>query len=286
MGKDRMTSTGLIAVLVIAPFASMTLAWFVAIRTGRSGFIDAIWSFATGAGGIAGSLARLSGTDAIRPRQWLVAGLVVLWSLRLGLHIAARTIRGGDDPRYRQLRREWRQDFRRKLFWLLQIQAAAALVLIVTILIAARRPTPDLGFGDLLGVAIFLIAVIGEALADRQLARFRAVPENEGKVCDIGLWRFSRHPNYFFEWLVWTACALIAIDFSGAYPWGFIALAGPVLMYRLLVHVSGIPPLEAHMLRSRGDRYADYQRRVNAFWPGPPKGWPADTPGDTTEGAS
>ena len=279
-----MTPTGLIAVLVIAPFASMTLAWIIAIRTGRSGFIDAIWSFATGAGGIAGSLARLSGTDAIRSRQWLVAGLAVLWSARLGLHIAARTIRGGDDPRYRQLRHEWRHDFRRKLFWFLQIQAAAALVLVATILTAARRPTPDLGFGDVLGVAIFLVAIIGETLADHQLARFRAVPENAGKVCDIGLWRFSRHPNYFFEWLIWTAFALIAIDFSGAYPWGFMALAGPILMYRLLVHVSGIPPLEAHMLRSRGDGYADYQRRVNAFWPGPPKAWPADPPGETTGG--
>jgi steroid 5-alpha reductase family enzyme len=177
------------------------------------------------------------------------------------------------------LRKEWRDEFQRRLFWFLQIQAAAALILVTTILTAARRPAPDLGFGDLLGVVIFLIAVTGEALADRQLSRFGAAPENEGKVCDVGLWRFSRHPNYFFEWLAWVAYSLIAIDFSGAYPWGWLALAGPILMYWLLVHVSGIPPLEAHMLRSRGDRFRNYQRRVNAFWPAPPKGLPSNTPG-------
>jgi steroid 5-alpha reductase family enzyme len=274
-----MTLAGLIIVLAIALFASMALAWLVAIRTGRSGWIDAIWSSAVGTGGITGSLALFNGTDAIRPRQWLVAGLTAIWSLRLGLHIAARTIHGGDDPRYRQLRKEWRDDFRRRLFWFLQIQAAAALILVVTIMTAAQRPVPDLGFGDLPGVVIFLAAIIGEALADRQLSRFGAAPENEGKVCDVGLWRFSRHPNYFFEWLAWMAYALIAIDFSGVYPWGWLALAGPVLMYWLLVHVSGIPPLEAHMLRSRGDRFRDYQRRVNAFWPAPPKNLPSDIPG-------
>jgi steroid 5-alpha reductase family enzyme len=274
-----MALTGLIILLTIELSTSMALAWLVAIRTGRSGWIDAIWSLAVGAGGIAGSLMPFNGVDAISPRQWLVAGLAAIWSLRLGCHLAARTKRGGDDPRYMQLRKEWRDDFRRRLFWFLQLQAAAALILVVTILTAARHPVPGLGLGDLSGVIVFLGAVIGEALADRQLSRFGAAPENEGKVCNIGLWWFSRHPNYFFEWLAWVAYAVIAIDFSGPYPWGFIALAGPILMYWLLVHVSGIPPLEAHMLHSRGDRFRDYQQRINAFWPAPPKGLPTDTPG-------
>jgi steroid 5-alpha reductase family enzyme len=266
-----MTPTALIIVLAIALSGGMSLAWLVAVRSGRSGWADAIWSFAVGTGGIAASLAPFNGTGTVNQRQWLVAGFAAIWSLRLGLHIAARTIHGGDDPRYRHLRNEWGDDFRRRLFWFLQIQAAAAFMLVVAILVAARRPVPDLGFGDLLGAVIFLIAVVGEALSDRQLSRFSASPENKDKVCDIGLWRFSRHPNYFFEWLVWAAVAVIAIDFGGAYPWGWLALAGPVLMYWLLVHVSGIPPLESHMLRSRGDRFRNYQRRVNAFWPGPPK---------------
>jgi steroid 5-alpha reductase family enzyme len=242
----------------------MALAWLVAIRTGRSGWIDAIWSLAVGAGGIAGSLMPFNGTDAISPRQWLVAGLAAIWSLRLGCHLAARTIRGGDDPRYTQLRKEWRDDFQRRLFWVLQIQAAAALILDVTILTAARHPVPDLGFGDLSGVVIFLVVVIGEA---SRIGSFRASA--------LPLKTRARSAILGFG----ATHATRIIDFSGAYPWGFIALAGPILMYWLLIHVSGIPPLEAHMLRSRGDRFRDYQQRVHAFWPALQKGLPTDTPG-------
>jgi steroid 5-alpha reductase family enzyme len=116
-----------------------------------------------------------------------------------------------------------------------------------------------------------LTAIVGEAVADRQLARFRAEARNRGRICDSGLWGLSRHPNYFFEWLVWVAFAVIALDPTGGYAWGWLALAAPALMYWLLAHVSGVPPLEAHMLRSRGEAFRDYQRRVNAFWPGPPR---------------
>ena len=136
---------------------------------------------------------------------------------------------------------------------------------------AAHNPAPSLGLSDWIGVALVAAAVAGEGLADRQLSAFRADPANKGKVCDVGLWGLSRHPNYFFEWLGWLAYVPIAIGLSGHYPWGWAALGGPVLMYWLLVHASGIPPLEAHMLRSRGDRFRRYQARVNAFWPGPPK---------------
>lgn len=264
-----MTLAIMLICLAIALCGVMALAWFVAGWTGRSGWIDAIWSYAVGAGGVMTSLLPLGASDQNDARQWLVAGLAALWSLRLGSHIAARTLHGGDDPRYRQLREEWGGKFRARLFWFLQIQAAAAFLLVVTILTAAHRPGDGLSYGDLLGIGIFAIAIVGEAVADRQLARFSAEPENKGKVCDTGLWAFSRHPNYFFEWLVWVAFAAIAIV-GGYYIFGWGALAGPAFMYCLLVHVSGIPPLEAHMLRSRGEAFRAYQRRVNAFWPGLP----------------
>jgi steroid 5-alpha reductase family enzyme len=104
------------------------------------------------------------------------------------------------------------------------------------------------------------------------LRRFRADPTHHGQVCDTGLWRLSRHPNYFFEWLGWLAYPLLAIDPAGGYPWGWLALAGPALIYWLLVHVSGIPPLEAQMLRSRGERYRTYQARTRPFLPFPRRG--------------
>lgn len=264
-----MTLAIMLIVLALALCGVMAFAWLVAGWTGRSGWIDAIWSYGVGVGGVVTSLLPISAGSGIGDRQWLVAGLAALWSLRLGLHIAARTLRGGDDPRYRQLREEWGGRFRNRLFWFLQIQAAAAFLLVVTILTAAHRPGDGLSYGDLLGIALFAIAIVGEAVADRQLARFSAEPENKGKVCDTGLWAFSRHPNYFFEWLVWVAFAAIAMV-SGSYGFGWLALAGPAFMYWLLVHVSGIPPLEAHMLRSRGEAFRVYQRRVNAFWPSMP----------------
>ena len=248
--------------------AAMGVAWLVAERTGRSGWIDAIWTFATGLAGV--TLAILPASpEALRPL--LVAGLAALWSLRLGFHIVRRTARGGDDPRYRQLRVEWGDTASGRLFLFLQAQAAAGLVLALSIAAAAHRPGVALDIRDALGVALFAVAAFGERTADRQLARFGADDRNHGKICDAGLWAYSRHPNYFFEWLVWVSFAIIAIAPPGHYPWGWFGLAAPVLMYVLLVHVSGIPPLEAHMLRSRGDAFRLYQARVNAFWPGPPK---------------
>ncbi len=254
--------------VAIALSAAMAVAWLVAERTGRSGWIDAIWTFATGLAGVALALLPAS-PGALRPI--LVAGLAVLWSLRLGVHIVLRTARGGDDPRYRQLRAEWGDRASWRLFWFLQVQAAAALVLALSIAAAAHRPETRLNIRDALGVVLFLAAALGERAADRQLTRFGADPKNKSKICDVGLWGYSRHPNYFFEWLVWVAFAIIAIAPGGYYPWGWFGLAAPVLMYVLLVHVSGIPPLEAHMLRSRGDAFHLYQARVNAFWPGPPR---------------
>ncbi|WP_421913772.1 DUF1295 domain-containing protein [Mesorhizobium sp.] len=264
-----MTLAAEIIVIAISLSLIMTGAWAVAVRSGQSGWVDAIWSFAVGGVGVMASLYSLGDWPHTTQRQLVVAGLAGIWSLRLGLHIVARTRKGGDDPRYRQLRKEWGDNFRGRLFWFLQIQAACALLLVIAIAAAAHNPAPALGFGDWLGVLILAVAIGGEAVADRQLTRFRADPANKGRVCDIGLWALSRHPNYFFEWLGWLAYAVIAIDLSGAYPWGWIALCGPAFMYWLLVHVSGIPPLEAHMLRSRGDSFRAYQARVNAFWPGP-----------------
>lgn len=264
-----MTALTAFAAVAFALALVMTGAWAIVARGGRSGWIDAIWSFATGAAGVTLALMPLGGAE-VGWRQWAVAGMAGLWSLRLGLHIAARTAGGADDPRYAALRDEWGQGWRTRLLMFLQIQAAAAFLLASSIAAAAHDPSPFPNLADFLGVAILLAAVAGEAVADRQLARFRADPANEGRVCDVGLWGLSRHPNYFFEWLGWTAYAIIAIDPSASYGWGFAALAGPAFMYWLLVHVSGIPPLEAHMLRSRGERFRAYQRRVNAFWPGPP----------------
>lgn len=262
-----MILTLFLAGLAAALSAAMALAWTIARHPGRSGWTDAIWSFAVGGAGIAAALAPIG--PATGKRAWLVAGLIALWSIRLGSHIAQRASGGEDDPRYAELRREWGNRFAGRLFGFLQIQALAGWVLALSLLAAAHNPAPAFAWSDIAGVTLLIVAVAGEAIADLQLKAFRGNPANRRRVCDTGLWGLSRHPNYFFEWLGWCAYAVIAIGPDGRFGWGWIALSGPLLIYWLLVHVSGIPPLEAHMLRSRGEAFRSLQRRVRAFWPIP-----------------
>lgn len=239
--------------------AVMAIAWIVQRRLRNAGWVDAFWTFGLGAAGVGVALAAGEG-----PRRFIVAGLIGAWAIRLGGHIVARTRHGPEDSRYAHFRVEWGAGFERRMFAFLQIQAAAAALLLVPILLAAMSPRA-LGWIDAVAVALALAAFAGEGIADRQLQAFRADPRNHGRVCDTGLWAWSRHPNYVFEWLHWWAYPILAIGT----PWAPLALIGPAFMYWLLVHVSGIPPLEAQMLRSRGEAYRAYQQRVNAFLPLP-----------------
>jgi len=245
---------------------AMAGAWLVQRRTRNAGWVDVVWTFALGAAGMIYALVPAAGVSGPTARQWLVAALVLAWSLRLGVHLAGRTRHGPEDRRYAQFREDWGGAYEPRMFGLLQVQAAAAAVLSVSMLLAARNPAP-LGVKDLGALAILVVAVCGAGLADAQLERFRRAPENRGRVCSHGLWRWSRHPNYVFEWLGWFAYPALAIDVHGQYPLGWLALSGPAFMYILLVHVSGIPPLERQMLKTRGAAYRDYQARTGAFFP-------------------
>jgi steroid 5-alpha reductase family enzyme len=245
----------------------MAGAWALQRATGNAGWVDVVWSFGLGVAGLV--LALVPGPPT--GRQILVAVLIAAWSLRLGLHIAQRSMHGSEDARYAALRQEWGANFQVRLFLFLQIQAAAAALLGLSMLLAAHNPAAFPRLLDAAGIAVLLIAVTGEGLADAQLARFKRNPANRGRICDAGLWAWSRHPNYFFEWFGWIAYALLAIDLTGAWPWGWLALSGPAFMYWLLVHVSGIPLTERQMLKSRGDAFRAYQTRVSAFFPRPPR---------------
>ena len=239
--------------------AVMALAWVVQRRLRNAGWVDAFWTFGLGGAGVLVALAGGAG-----PRRFVVAALIAAWSIRLGGHIVARSRGAPEDSRYAHFRTEWGADFERRIFIFLQIQAGAAALLLLPILAAAASPRP-LGWIDAAAVAIAVTAFVGGGIADRQLHAFRSDPRNHGRVCDTGLWAWSRHPNYVFEWLHWWAYPLLALGT----PWAVLALIGPAFMYWLLVHVSGIPPLEAQMLRSRGDAYRAYQQRVSAFLPLP-----------------
>lgn len=250
--------------------AVMAASWIVQRRTGNAGWTDAFWSYGTGAALALSALYPLEPGAAPTQRQMLVAGLAGLWGLRLGSYITGRVARSAEeDPRYAQFRREWGKRFQGRIFAFAQSQAPATALLAISTLLAARNPAPGLRLADLAAVAIFLVAFAGESLADAQMKAFRANPANRGRVADTGLWAWSRHPNYFFEWMVWLAYPVMAFD--PARPWTAAALTAPVAMYLLLTRASGIPPLEAAMLRSRGEAYRAYQARTSAFFPLPPR---------------
>ncbi len=247
----------------------MAGAWGLQRLTGNAGWVDSVWSFGLGIGGVTAAL--LPDPTAPSTRQIVVALLIAAWSLRLGIHIALRSVHGPEDARYAALRTDWGTGFQRRLFWFLQIQAVAAALLALSMLLAAHNPAVFPRASDLAAIAVLAIAIAGEGVADAQLRRFKSDPANKGRVCDVGLWAWSRHPNYFFEWFGWLAYPLLAIDLGG-WAWGWLALTGPAFMYWLLVYVSGIPLLERQMLQSRGDAYRAYQARVSAFFLLPPKG--------------
>ena len=241
----------------------MMAATVVQLVTGKSGWIDTLWTFAVGAGGIAAALLPAEGANDLR--RLCVGVLVAVWAARLGLHIAARTHAGEDDPRYAAIKADHPKDWPVYLCGMLQAQAIAAFVLVMAVRFAAVSPAPFPVITDLTGMAILLIAFIGEGVADAQLRAFGKTRKKA--VANTGLWRWSRHPNYFFEWLGWCGWAVIAL--SG--PFGWLALLAPVQMYILLVYVSGIPPLEKHMRETRGQAFDDYAARTSAFFPLPPK---------------
>ncbi|HLP24427.1 MAG TPA: DUF1295 domain-containing protein [Acidobacteriota bacterium] len=203
------------------------------------------------------------------PRRVLVAGLVTLWAARLGTHLLRRVASHHpiEDGRYIQLRRDWAGNFARKMFGFFQLQAASIALLAVPFLLPVLNTSPTFHGLEIFGVTLWVFALVGEAIADAQLASFKCDPANRGRVCNVGLWRYSRHPNYFFEWLVWVAFALIAI----ASPWGWLALIAPASILYLLLRVTEIPLTEEQSLRSKGDAYRRYQQTTSVFVPWFPK---------------
>jgi steroid 5-alpha reductase family enzyme len=240
---------------------AMLGVWAYARRVENLGYVDIAWAILLG---VAAIVVAVFGNGSPMARI-LVGALVGLWALRLASHLFARVHGHPEDGRYRNLREHW--NGRQGVFLLFfESQTLIVMLFAVPMLIAASNPAPP-GIRALCAVIVWLVAVGGEALADRQLAAWVADPANRGRTCRRGLWAWSRHPNYFFEWLHWFAYALLAI---GA-PLAWLAWSGPLLMFFFLYRVTGIPYTEAQSLRSRGDDYRAYQREVNAFFPWPPR---------------
>jgi steroid 5-alpha reductase family enzyme len=229
-------------------------------RTRDATAVDAGW---------AGSLVLIAVLVAILgpgelEHRLLILVLAGLENLRIALLVRNR-LGKGEDTRYQELRRRWRERGREQLTFAIfyQAQALVAAVLAIPFVLIAFNRDDGLAPIEWAGAALWLVAAPLEAIADRQLAHFKADPANRGRTMRYGLWRYSRHPNYFFQWLTWVAYALIAL----AAPWGWLGLIAPAFILYLILFVTGVKPSEEQALKSRGDDFRRYQRETSVFVP-------------------
>jgi steroid 5-alpha reductase family enzyme len=245
--------------------AVFTVVYYFGKRINNYSVVDVAWSYAFGAMVIFYALA----AQGWWMRRMLIAIMVVMWSFRLGTHLwhRVKSHHPEEDGRYVEMRELWKANLGGKMFQFFQLQAISVVVLGLTFLFATTNPTESLGLIEIVGGVLWISAWMGESIADMQLAKFKRDPASKGQVCDVGLWRYTRHPNYFFEWLIWVGFFLV----GSAAAWGWTGIIAPAVILYLLLNVTGVPPTEAQSLRSRGDAYRRYQATTNAFFPGPPR---------------
>lgn len=244
---------------------AVSILWLAGERFRNASIIDAAWACLIMGCAWYYALNLPVGSPS---RRFLMLMMVTLWALRLSAHIGIRLLHEKkEDVRYTKLREQWgnEQSFRMlRFFW---IQAAAAALLSVSFLVVSYNQNSEIHGVEWIGFGLWGIAWLGEAAADYQLAAFKKNPMNKGKTCRTGLWNYSRHPNYFFEWLIWVSFFIFALGS----PHGFWMVFFPVLMLHILRNVTGVPMAEKQSLASRGEDYRRYQSEVNIFFPWFPK---------------
>lgn len=241
-----------------------SLVYWIALKVRLMAVVDLLWTAGLGIAAVAYALV----ADTGHARTFFVVTIVALWSFRLSYHLFRdRVLKGHEDPRYQNLANYWGARSGRNFYFLFLAQIVFVAVFLIPVTVAANNFVGGGRLADVLGLLIALGALCGEAVADRQLAEFRADASNRTGVCRRGLWRYSRHPNYFFEWLHWWAYVAFA---WGAANW-WVSLLGPAAMYLFLRYLTGIPHAERSSLKSRGEAYREYQLTTNAFFPWKPR---------------
>lgn len=255
-----MSAWVLFAAGTAAAFAVMALLYLLSRKLKNAAIIDPVWAAIIGV--LALTYAVLADGD---PARRLTAGLMGgVWGARLSFYILLRKVIGKpEDPRYAELRRGWGERAERRMFEFYMLQAGAAAFFALPFLLAASNLAPGLNWLEKAAVLLWIVAFNGEAAADMQLDRFKSNPGNRGRICQDGLWNYSRHPNYFFEWLVWVSVFLFCVSS----PWGWLTILCPAFMYHILIHVTGIPKAEEQALRTKGEAYREYMRTTSSFIP-------------------
>jgi steroid 5-alpha reductase family enzyme len=249
--------------LFVVGFVAATILYNIAVRIQLMALVDLLWTTGLGLAGVV----YLISQSLVSFQGYAVLTLLSIWSFRLSYHIFTdRVIRGKEDPRYANLTEYWGDKAQKNFLFIFLGQVPLVALFVLPVSVAMAVSVEGVRLVDFLAIGIALVALIGEGVADRQLAKFRADPSNKGGVCKSGLWRYSRHPNYFFEWLHWWAYVSFA---WGAENW-WLSLLGPFAMFIFLRFVTGVPPAEKSSLKSRGEAYRKYQSTTNAFFPWKP----------------
>lgn len=258
---------GLLLVGLVLASVAMAALWALQVRIRDASHVDVAWAALIACAAILYAL--LAGGDVAH--RTLAGALASIWGFRLAGYLYLDRVRGREeDGRYRALRAKWGPRANRNFFWFFQLQALFVAFFSLPFALVALDPDSGFGAAAWIGVAVWALGNAGTVVADRQLARWRADPANTGKTARAGLWGWSRHPNYFFEWVTWCGVALVATTA----PRGWIAWIVPAGLLFLLFRVTGIPTTEAQALRSRDD-YAEYQRTTSVFVPLPPRRRPS-----------
>jgi len=240
------------------------LTWLWSIKINNYSIIDAVWSFAFALH----AAVFLSFVPDIGSRHVVLFSMICAWSLRLGFFLTRRLYQHHpvEDTRYQKLRQDYGTNVKFRFFVFFIYQAISVSILTLPFGFVFADDRSDLNIYEMVGVLYWLVSLIGESIADGQMNRFKSNPANKGQVCNIGLWNYSRHPNYFFESQIWFGFFIFAIG-SGIY-WGVYA---PIIILMLLLKVTGVPPSEEQSLKTRGDLYRQYQARTSVFIPWFPK---------------
>jgi steroid 5-alpha reductase family enzyme len=243
--------------------ASAVALWLVSLPLRDASIVDRFWGsyFALTAA------VTLALVESVTPRGILLTGLATVWGLRLSVYLSWRNWGQGEDYRYQAMRRHWGARFWWvSLFTVFVLQAVFAWFISLPLQIGVTRSESPLNVLDYVGAGIWLAGFAVESVGDLQLARFKADPTNAGKVMDRGLWRYTRHPNYFGDAVQWWGLYVIAVSAPG----GIWTVLSPIFMTYLLMRVSGVPMLERKLKKTRPE-YADYAERTSSFFPKPPK---------------
>jgi steroid 5-alpha reductase family enzyme len=248
----------------IALLAIFTFTWLLQLKTRNAAIVDAVWAVSFPILAVIYSVE----CDSFGFRQGALLIMILAWGMRLASHLYVRTVSHvQEDARYSALREKWgsRQNILMLRFF--YFQAILALILSLPFALVISDSSNELTTVQYGAIVLWFVAVVGESAADNQLKNFKSEKTNAGKICDEGLWRYSRHPNYFFEWLVWVSYFVFAFGS----PWGWVSVISPLLMLYFLLNVTGIPYTEEQMLKSRGEPFISYKKATSAFIPLPKK---------------